>query len=266
MTKSRHKIRKKHVWTSAELELVRSNYPDRPARELAERIGIGMHQLYHQARMLGLKKSQAFKDGPLACPMLRSGDNPGKAYRYPKGHVPANKGTRRPGWSAGRMQETQFKKGRPAHEAHNYVPIGTTKIDPKRNVLMRKVTDDPALFPVSRWRPVHVLVWEAVNGPVPARHMCIFRPGMKTFVAAEITPARLEVVSYEQNMKRNTVHNLPAPLPELILTRALLVRKINRRLRDEEQNGGSAQPSVRSARRIGRQRKPDGARSRGSHQ
>ena len=65
------------------------------------------------------------------------------------------------------MRETQFKKGRPASEARNYVPIGTEKVDPKRKVLMRKVTDDPALFPVNRWRPVHVMVWEAENGPVP---------------------------------------------------------------------------------------------------
>ena len=73
-------------------------------------------------------------------------------------HTVCGKGLRRPGWSTGRMAETQFKKGRPAIEARNYVPIGTEKVDPERKVLMRKITDDPKLFPVNRWRPVHVLV------------------------------------------------------------------------------------------------------------
>lgn len=265
MTKSRNKIRKKHVWTSAELELVRQKYPDRPAREIADALGISIHQLYKQTHTMGLKKSQAFKDSPLSS-RLRRGENPGKAYRYTKGHVPANKGTRRPGYAPGRMQETQFKKGRPAHEAHNYVPIGAEKIDPKRNVLMRKMTDDPALFPAKRWRPVHVLAWEAAHGPVPPGYICIFRRGMKTYVAAEITADRLEVVTLKENMLRNTVHNLPAPLPELIQLRGALNRKINRRLSNEEQNGGSEKSLVRGTRGTRRQRQSYGHRTRESDQ
>ena len=265
MTKSRNKNKSRHVWNDVELQLLRAKYPDRLAREIAGELGIELQQVYRQAKRLGLEKSQAFKDGPLAS-KIRRGDDIGKAYRFPKGHVPANKGTRRPGYAPGRMRETQFKKGRPAHEARNYVPIGAEKVDRKRNVLMRKVTDDPTIFPVKRWRPVHVIMWEAANGPVPPGHICIFRPGMKTFVAAEITPDRLEVVTHEQNMQRNTVHNLPAPLPELILLRGRLVRKINRRLHDEKQDVGSSEPPVRGSRRPRGQRQSDGARSRGSDQ
>lgn len=132
------------------------------------------------------------------------------------------------------MRETQFKKGRLAHEACNYVPIGTEKVDRKRKVLMRKMTDDPSLFPVSRWSPVHVLVWQAANGPIPAGHICIFKPGTKTFVANEITIDKLEVVSFAENMRRNTVHNLPAPLPQLVLLRGRLNRKLNRLERPHE--------------------------------
>jgi hypothetical protein len=162
---------------------------------------------------------------------LRRGDDVGKAYRYPKGNVPANKGLRRPGYAPGRMAETQFKKGRPAHEARNYVPIGTEKYDRKRKTIVRKITDDPSLFPVARWRPVHVIVWEAANGPVPDGHIVIFRPGMKTLVSADITLDRLELVTLAENMRRNTIHNLPAPLRKAIHARAGLVRSINRRTR-----------------------------------
>ena len=136
------------------------------------------------------------------------------------------------------MAETQFKKGRPAHEARNYVPVGTEKIDQKRGVVVRKITDDPAVFPVQRWRPVHVLVWTAANGPIPPGHICIFKPGKKTFVTAEITLDRLELVTHQENMRRNTVHNLPKPLAKLVQLRGALNRKINKRLRQHEEQDG----------------------------
>jgi len=58
---------------------------------------------------MGLTKSAAYLASPAAC-RLRKGDNVGAARRFRPGHVPANKGLRRPGWSTGRMAETQFKK------------------------------------------------------------------------------------------------------------------------------------------------------------
>ena len=57
---------------------------------------------------------------------------------------------------------------------------------------------------------------------------------MKTFDASQITLDKLEIVTLAENMRRNTVHNLPAPLPELILLRAKLTTKINRRTRAHE--------------------------------
>jgi len=81
---------------------------------------------------------------------------------------------------------------------------------------------------------VHVLVWQAAHGAIAAGHICIFKPGMKTFIANEITVDKLEVVSLEEHMRRNTVHNLPAPLPELVLMRGRLNRKLNRLERPHE--------------------------------
>jgi hypothetical protein len=194
--------------------------------------------LHNQVHKLGLEKS------PEVSRMLGSiyAQHPNSiAARFKPGLVPANKGLRRPGYAPGRMRETQFKKGRPAHEARNYVPIGTEKFDVKRKVIVRKITDDPSIFPAMRWRPVHVLVWIAANGPIPAGSICIFKPGMKTLVSSEITVDKLEVVTCAENMRRNTVHNLPAPLPELVLLRGRLNRKINKRTRaHEEQNGRPA--------------------------
>lgn len=223
------------IWSAADEFIVRKLYADTPTAELAELVGRTVTQVHSKAKRLGLKKSAKYLASPAAC-RLRRGDNVGKAYRFPKGHVPANKGTRRPGWSAGNMAKTQFKKGRPAPAAHNYKPIGTEKIDPKRKVLMRKVTDDPAIFPVKRWRHVHVIAWSAANGPVPSGHIVIFRRGMKTFVATEITVDRLELVTLAENMRRNTIHNLPESIKTTVRALGYLRRRINRESQHEKQD------------------------------
>lgn len=218
----------RHHWTSAEDALLRKRYPNERTADLARDMGLSTLQVSQHAAVLGLHKSAAYLASPAAC-QLRRGDNVGKAYRFPKGHVPANKGLRRPGWYSGRMRETQFKKGRPAAESRNYVPIGTEKVDSKRGVLMRKMTDDPSIFPAMRWKPVHVLVWEDAHGAVPAGHIVRFKTGMKSLVAGEITIDKLELVTLAENMRLNSIHNLPKPLKDVVQLRGRLMRQIHKR-------------------------------------
>jgi len=223
------------AWTADEDETLRINWPRFPAFLIAHVLGRGRASVYRRAHQLGLKKADDFETQPLARLWNGAEDPRSIAARFRPGSVPANKGLRRPGWSPGRMGATQFKKGRPASESRNYVPIGTEKVDPKRKALMRKVTDDPSLFPVKRWRPVHVIVWEAAHGAVPDGHIVIFRPGMKTFVAADITADRLEVVTLAENMRRNAFHNrYPPEVKELIHLKARITRRINKRTKEQQ--------------------------------
>lgn len=234
MTRSRGLRPRRRYWTSVEDALLRAAYPDVITSTLSDWLMRSKISCHARARLLGLSKSEAFLNSEQSR-RLNPLSKVGVPYRFSKGHVPANKGLRRPGWAAGRMRETQFKKGRPAQEARNYVSIGTEKFDRKRKVIVRKITDDPAIVPVMRWRPVHVLVWEATNGPIPPGHICIFKPGMKTFDTSLITIDRLEVVTLAENMKRNTIHNLPPPLKQVIQLRGALRRQTNKRDRTNEQ-------------------------------
>jgi len=222
------------AWTADEDETLRINWPRFPAFLIAHVLGRGRASIYRRASQLGLKKAEDFETQPLA-KLWNGTEEPGSiAARFKPGCVPANKGKRRPGWSPGRMKETQFKKGRPASESRNYVPIGTEKVDPKRNVLMRKVSDDPTIFPAQRWRPVHVIVWETEHGEVPPRHIVVFKPGQKTYAAAEITAARLELVTLAENMRRNSFHNrYPPEIKELIRLKARISRRVNTRLKEQ---------------------------------
>lgn len=218
-------------WTAAADRILRQRYATESAEAIARRVGHTRSSVYNRARHLGLEKPATWA-ADVTRQRWAQGRNEGSRRRhFAKGHVPANKGTRRPGFAPGRMAETQFKKGSMNGAAqHNYVPIGTEKIDPKRKVLMRKTTDDPALFPVQRWRPVHVMVWESVHGPVPAGHIIVFRRGMKTFTAQEITVDRLEAVTLAENMRRNTIHNYPPAVKDAMR----LVGRVKRQARKRD--------------------------------
>lgn len=227
-------------WTEDEDETLRINWPRFPAFLIAHVLGRGRASIYRRASQLSLKKADDFENQPLA-KLWNGADDPASiAARFKPGSVPANKGMRRPGWSPGRMKETQFKKGRPAIESRNYVAIGTEKVEPKRNLLMRKVTDDPTIFPAQRWRPVHVIVWEEAHGGVPPGHIVVFKPGQKTYEALQITIDRLELVTLAENMRRNSFHNrYPPEIKELLYLKGRVTRRVNKRTkehRSEEQS------------------------------
>lgn len=220
----------KRLWNPEDDELLAARYPNEPTSRLARELRRTLTATYGRARKLGLAKSEAYQASPEAC-RLRRGANPGVPFRFKKGHVPANKGLRRPGWSVGRgrMQETQFRKGeRNGVAVRLYKPIGTERIS-KDGYLERKINDDLPLQ--ARWRAVHLIVWEAVNGRVPKGHAVAFRNGDKRDIRLD----NLVLITRRELMARNTIHNLPKPLAKTIQLLGALNRQIRRKTRSHEE-------------------------------
>jgi hypothetical protein len=231
----------KRLWNPEHDAMLRMLYPHKPTAVVARRLRRTLSSVYARAGLLGLHKSAAYLASPDAC-RLRRGDNVGAPFRFQKGHVPANKGLRRPGWGPGRMKETQFRKGeRQGVAVKLWKPIGTERIS-KDGYLERKINNDLPLQ--ARWRAVHLLVWEAANGPVPPGFAVCFKNGDKTDIRLD----NLELVSRRDLMARNTVHNLPAPLPQTIQLLGALKRQIRRRTEHAEQDRGFAESPIRDAR------------------
>ena len=207
----------RRFWTEAELSQLRLQYPHMPTSLVAKMLGCSVHRAYNKAFALGLKKTPAFLRGPLAG-RIHGGYTPGaRRNQFPKGHEPWNKGTN---WKAGgRSVLTQFKKG---SRPHTWRPVGSVRVDADgyRDL---KVTDTG--YPPRDWRACHVLLWEAANGPIPRGHAVRFKDGNK----ANITLDNLECISRADLMRRNTVHNYPQPIPQLVQLRGALQRQINRR-------------------------------------
>lgn len=220
----------KRSWESHEVETVRQLYPNSGTAEIAAALGRSVESVFRIAYKLGLRKSADFLASPASGRLdgLR-----GSASRFQPGQSSWNAGLK--GWDAGgRCRETQFKKGRPPEKAHNYQPIGTERVN-HDGYLERKVTDDPSLMPARRWVPVHRLVWEMVNGPIPAGHVVTFRPGRKTTDVASITADALELVSRAELARRNHPKNKSPELAKLVQLKGAITRQVNRLAREAKE-------------------------------
>lgn len=227
MSKSRNILPPRRFWTEAEIDLVRQRYADTRTEDLARELRRPPGSVYQHAAKLGLKKNPELV---VAMARERSSDpaHGGYACRFQKGAVPANKGKKMPeGWAPGDMASTQFKKGQ---MPHTWRPVGSHTVNPD-GILDEKVSEAPGPRHL-RWKPVHRLVWERANGPVPAGHVVVFRAGRKTTDRALITLDAVELVTRRELMRRNSFHNWPQPLEEVVLLRGRLTRQINQRTKE----------------------------------
>lgn len=219
------------VWTAEELQYLAKHYQNTPSQDIASHLGMTIDQVYAKAHFLDLHKSPEYiKEAKPGAATLREA---GKAFRFQKGLVPWNTGTKGVSGLHDNCKATQFKKGRPAAQAHNYKPVGTLRVNAD-GFLERKMTDDPGLLPVRRWSPVHRLVWEEAHGVIPKTHKVVFKPGMKTTQLEEITLDRLELLTHAELMARNTIHNYPPELTEVMRVRGRLTRAINKRAKEQK--------------------------------
>jgi hypothetical protein len=214
-------------WTAAQDELLRALYADVKTEEIARRVGHSLSGTYQRARKFNLLKSERYLASPDACRLRRGGDV-GAAFRFKKGQTPANKGLRRPGWSPGRMKETQFVKGeRRGVAVKLYKPIGTERVS-KDGYLERKVHDGLPLQ--SRWRAVHRIRWEEIHGPVP-KDMALKCLGDKS----NTDPSNWELVPRAILPRLNGIHgrgydNAPAEVKPTIMAIAKLEHAARRKL------------------------------------
>lgn len=112
----------------------------------------------------------------------RQGWKTGRTGQFAKGQEPANKGVPCPpgvGAHHPNAVATRFKKGhgRSGVAVDLYKPIGTERIS-KDGYPERKINDDMPLQ--GRWRAIHLINWEAANGPIPKGYCLKSKDGAKT--------------------------------------------------------------------------------------
>jgi len=198
----------RYVWTAEAVAMLQRLYADTPTDQIAAQIGVTPEQVYHKVQRIGLRKSAAYMASVAA------------ATRFKPGLTPWNKGQKHP--STGRAIDTQFKPGTRSGKAlENYQPIGAERLS-KDGYLERKIHDGRPFQ--RRWRAVHLLEWEAINGPLPAGHAVVFRDGNKRNIALD----NLELVTRAELMRRNSVYRHGMEIAQLSMLRGKITKQINR--------------------------------------
>jgi len=164
------------AWTIREENFLRDTYETMTAAEIANAIGRTKSSVKNHARSIGLKlpEDEANRRASIS--------------RFPKGHVPYNKGTR------GLMASNSgcFQKG--------HVPKNT-KHDEAITIRQKKGDPPYKYFRVivGKWMLLHRYLWEQVNGPIPPKHVLRFKDG--DTINCELD--NLELISMSKNMTMN---------------------------------------------------------------
>lgn len=142
------------VYTAAQLEWLETNRT-LPIKDYAREFGAAFSRSDVSASNLhALRKRKGWKTGRSGC--------------FAKGVAPHNKGKPCAPGTGGRhpnARKTQFAKGgRTGKAAMLYKPIGTERLN-KDGYRERKIHDGMPLQ--SRWRLLHLVEWEEINGPIP---------------------------------------------------------------------------------------------------
>lgn len=224
MTKSRKILAPRHTWTEAELNIMHSRYPNERTDDIANDLGVSLQAVYTKAKALGLKKSNEYLCSPADC---RLDGVKGSSNRFQKGQAAWNKGMK--GLQTG-GQAGWFKSGHRGGKAlEKYQPIGTIRTS-KDGYLQVKIHDGMPLQ--SRWRGVHLVNWEAVNGQVNTKtHALCFKDGNKENCAIE----NLELVTRADLARRNMVLAIPPEVRKVMQLRGAITRQINKRTKNGQQ-------------------------------
>lgn len=192
----------KHRYTNAEVAFLRENITGRHIDELASMFNA------HFGSDVPLSSIHA----ALANRGLMSGVD----CRFSKGHTPANKGEK----GIRRSPATEFKKGQ---VPVNYRPVGSERVNVDGYIEI-KVADP------NKWRPKHVVLWEAANGPKPRNSALLFADGNPLNVNLDnlvlISRSQLCVLNHMGLLKKDKALNETALLTaDLILKIAEVKRK-----------------------------------------
>lgn len=243
MTQSRHILPPRRPWTKRELTLLHRDYPNLPTAHVAKTIGRPVTTVYHRAQVLGLQKSIEFRAGPFSGRLRKGHAHRGITTRFQKGHVPANKGLRRPGWFRGRMRESWFKKGQRPHTWR--FPIGSRRII--EGYLYEKVAEASPW--TKAWKLVHRLVWERAGRGIPKGYVLAFKDGNQ----ANVRLGNLECIARKELAHRNHWKHLPKELRDVIILRTAIKRQITMGERHGKKHRNSARPPVRYSGRSEKQ-------------
>lgn len=196
------------------LEIVRQHYPNMPTKIIALATGKTEQQIYRMAARLKVKKSEEFRQYLLSIEADRLRVL-GAKTRFPKGHTPANKGKPMAPETYRKASKTFFKKGNLPHNTKHDGHISIREDKTGRKYAYVRVQ-------LGVYKLLHRYIWEMHNGPIPEGYIVVFRNGD----TSNITLENLELITKEENLRRNYHDRYPSEIKDIIRLKGALNRQI----------------------------------------
>jgi len=192
-------------------QIVLEKYPNHTIAECAEISGLSKAIVYKIARKNGIEKSEEFKQKQRENVLKHGANN-----RYTKGRIPENKGKKWDEFMSPEGQQkslkTCFKKG---NTPHNHRPVCSERINVYGYIEIK--TQEPNVFELK-----HRVIWEQHNGAIPKGCNIQFKDGNRQNCAIE----NLYMISRENQVRENSIHNYPEDVKKAIRTVSKLSRTI----------------------------------------
>lgn len=196
-----HGIRNgKKQWTSEEYWKYQKRYP-RGMYEFVRDSSWGVSSKA-MAAMVNEKFGTSFTATMMKQFRQRHGIKSGVTGWYQKGHPPGTKGKTQ--WEIckgdpdklARIKATQYKKGdRPVNEMQVGAIVRNTD-----GYLLKKISMQGGIW--DRWKPLHRLVWEEANGPIPEGYVVTFRDNDRMNCSLD----NLMLITRGENAAMNRMH------------------------------------------------------------
>lgn len=138
------------MWTDEEKEFLKEITPGRHYKEIYEI----------------MNKKYGFSYGQVVSAVKRYKLHTGVGWRFPKGHIPFNKGTK----GLTKANKTSFKKG---HIPKNKKLLGSERIGSEGYTLIKIA--EPNVYKLK-----HRVIYEQHHGKIPKNHTVVFADGNKS--------------------------------------------------------------------------------------
>lgn len=204
-------------------QFLKDNYLTMPVKTIAKAIGKKSDiTVRTRMRQLGLVIPQEIIE-------QRKQDS-----RFKKGIIPVNKGKKQSEYMSPETIEktkaTRFKKG---HVPENKLSVGSITIrsygknyknGPNYKVKYIKIAEGSF-----DWVPLHIYNWLQSGQDIPEGFVLAFKDGNQLNPELE----NLHLISMKENMKRNSIHNYPQELKEIVMLKGYIKRQINKNKKND---------------------------------
>ena len=214
-------------FTPEEDQYLRDHYLEQSLNQLADSLGRAMGSVAGRVRLLGLVVPEEVKQLRFEQSYKRLAES-GKAHRYPKGHIPANKGKKMDAETYEKCKATMFKPGQLPHNTKHFGKpyLHTRK---KKNGYVEKLwfiqegTNKRSAYLAYLCRQHGI----DLTGKKPR-----LKPGFDHSRPPTIDD--IIIVSNRKNMKLNSLHRYPPEVVKLVQLKGAIQRQINKQKENEQ--------------------------------